>query len=617
MTQVSSSPLATKLVAPLFSKPLMAGAIGASILVLAGCSTSIPLPPWTPSFRAPVATANATVTPPTPPLAPAPVQQAGLAVPSGVKPAIGSLVESALPVVVTPPTPYSAAVAARFSPPSVIYNTPGLEAGRSNFTTQAEIQSWLGAQVAAASLAGVVKADILPIGRSQRGEALEALVLTRGTGTDPAALQANGRPTVLLIAQQHGDEPAGSEALLVIARELAQGLLQPMLERINVVIVPRANPDGAANEQRLTTDGLDMNRDHLLLNTPEAQALAQLTRDYHPMVVVDAHEYTVGGRFIQKFGNVQKFDALLQYATTANLPEFLTKAAEEWYRRPLLEAFKKHALTTEWYYTTSTDLTDEKVSMGGTQPDTSRNVNGLKNTISLLVETRGVGIGRMDIQRRVHTHVTAINSVLASTAQRASELNQLRPYLDKEVSAQACKQEATVEAAPTAAQYELVMLDPVSGADKAVTVDWASSLALSKVRVRARPCGYWLSATSTLAVERLRLHGVQVQRAAEAGSLLGDSYRETSRTEGNRQDVRGAITSEKPIINAQVGLIRGVIDVPRESYYVPLNQPAGNLIFAALEPDTQSSYFANRILTSLQSTVRVMAEPVIKFETLP
>jgi hypothetical protein len=108
--------------------------------------------------------------------------------------------------------------------------------------------------------------------------------------------------------------------LLVLSRELAQGLLQPVLDRINVVIVARANPDGAAANTRVTANGIDMNRDHLLLQTPEAQALAKLGRDYNPAVVVDAHEYTVVGRYLQKFGTVQKFDALLQYATTPTCP---------------------------------------------------------------------------------------------------------------------------------------------------------------------------------------------------------------------------------------------------------------------------------------------------------
>ena len=113
------------------------------------------------------------------------------------------------------------------------------------------------------------------------------------------------------------------------------------------------------------------------------------------------------------------------------------------------------------------------------------------------------------------------------------------------------------------------------------------------------------------------MHGVQVMRVVEAGSVLGDSYREVSRTSGERLDVRGTIAAAAPVINAQVSLVRGVYDVPRNSYYVTLNQPLGNLVLAALEPDTQNSYFANSVLPDLQSTVRVMTEPTVKLEALP
>ena len=582
-----------------------------TLTLLAACN-SVPLPDWK-------AVGSSTST--------AAVAAVPVSVVTLLPKPVGAASAPALPgtaITVTTPTqpgdaavPYNAAVAARFPPPSVTYTTPGLQGSRVNFTTQAEIQDWLREQAAAASRTPGVVATVLPIGRTQRGVALEALVLTRSANTDPGTLTASGKPTVLLVGQQHGNEPAGSEALLVIARELAQGLLQPLLEKINVVIVPRANPDGASSDQRASYGGLDMNRDHLLLNTPEAQALARLEKALQPMVVVDAHEYTVVGRYLEKFGTVQKFDALLQYATTANLPEFLTKAAEEWYRRPLLAALRNEGLTTEWYHTTSSDLQDKKISMGGAQPDTGRNVNGLKNAVSLLIETRGVGIGRLHIQRRVHTHVVAISSVLASTAQRMSELTQLRPYIDKEVSLLACKDEAVVQADLTPGKYELTMLDATSGADKAVTVDWDSALVLRTVKTRVRPCGYWLSAAASTAVERLRLHGVQVLRVAETGGMLGDRYLETARSTGERQDVRGAIADANAITQVQVSLSRGLVDVPRGSYYVPLGQPLGNLIVAALEPDTQSSYFANQLIADVQHIVRVMVPPNVKFEELP
>ena len=71
-----------------------------------------------------------------------------------------------------------------------------------------------------------------------------------------------------------------------------------------------------------------------------------------------------------------------------------------------------------------------------------------------------------------------------------------------------------------------------------------------------------------------------------------------------------------PVVKADVALVRGVIDAPAGSYYVPLNQPLGNLVIAALEPDTQQSYFANQLLENLAAAARIMSEPSLKAEEL-
>lgn len=579
-------------------------AITAPLIFLVAC-TSVQLPPWVPELPRTAAPASAGPAPV--PVEPAVVVQTSPVTPPPVIPTVP----------VEAPPPYGPAVAARFTAPTMVYSTPGLQGGRTSFTTQSEIHAWLRDQATALSRSAGVKAALLPIGSSQQGQPLEALVLTRGADTDPASLLATDRPTVLLIGQQHGDEPAASEALLVIARELAQGLLQPLLERINVVIVPRVNPDGASRGEALAAGGQDIARDHLLLGTPETQALARLSRDYQPTVVVDAGEYRVSDIYQQKFGAVQKFDALIQYATTANLPEFLTKADEEWYRRPLLAALKGQGLSTDWHHSTSADMAERTVSMAGPEPVTSRNVEGLKNAVSLAIDSRGAGLGRLHLQRRVHTHVTAITSVLGSTAQRARELSQLRPYLDKEVASLACKGQMAVEVANTPAQYDLQMLDPMSGADKNVTVDWESALALRTLKSRVRPCGYWLSGSSKAAVERLRLHGVKVLEVLEPSAMLGDIYRETQRPSSSQQGGPGAMANSRSAVRAEVALVRGVIDAPVGSYYVPLSQPLANLAIAALEPDTQSSYWANRLLNDLAGVARVMSEPSLKSDELP
>lgn len=594
-----------------------AAALAAALLL--GACASTPLPPW-PSTPGTVTAQRPSAPAPAP--APAARVQRGSVVPAPLGQERPVAVASPLP----PPTalvaqdegpiaapPYNAAVAARFPDPAISYDTPGLGRDRRAFTTNAELGQWL-RSLAEAVPSGGTRTQLVNAGTSQRGEPILGLVATRAASTDPVALSKSGRPTVLLIGQQHGDEPAGSEALLVIARELAQGLLEPLLDRVNVVVVPRANPDGATAGTRVTANGVDMNRDHLLLGTPEARALAKLVNDYQPILVVDAHEYTAVGRYLQKFNAIQRYDALLQYATTANYPEFLTKASMEWYHQPMVAALKAQGLTSDWYYTTSTNPQDKLISMGGTQPDTGRNVNGLKNTVSLLIETRGVGLGRMHIQRRVHTQVTAITSALRSTAERAANLEQVRSFVVRDVSAMACRDQVVVEAEATRTQRELDFLDPETGADRSVKVDWNSSLTLRPVKVRPRPCGYWLSASSAGAVERLKLLGVQVLRIAEQGSLLADIYRETSRETADRQDVIGNIAGGSGIVRVQVTPMRSAIDAPPGSYYVPLNQPRAHLAVAALEPDTQNSYFANRLITELDHTARIMSTPSLVFE---
>jgi len=506
------------------------------------------------------------------------------------------------------PVPESEALAARFPEPAVSYRTPAFEPGHDGVTSNAELRTLVHAIAADAANTSAVK--LVQVGSSQAGVPLEALHFSR-----PAAGAA--RPAVLLIGQQHGDEPAGSEALLVIAQELAHGGLAGLLDRIDVVILPRANPDGAAANKRGTASGIDVNRDHLLLRTPEAQAQAQLVRDFKPVVVVDAHEFAALARYVEKFGAAQRFDALIQYAMVANLPPLVTRASEEWFRQPLLLALKAQGLSSEWYYTSSTDPADKKISMGGVQADTGRNVNGLRNAISFLIETRGADLGRAHLLRRVHTHVSAIGSILKSAAARADDLQKLRRFVDAEVAAQACRGDMVVEAAATPSEYALAMLDPLTGADKTVHVAWDSALALTPVLKRTRPCGYWLDADQTDAVLRLRALGVQVQRVDEAGELRGEAYTETAREFGARADVRGSIADGGGVLRVKVALAPALIDAVAGSYYVGLDQPLANLVVAALEPDTQNSFVTNRIVDSVSAGARVLKRPELKMSAMP
>ena len=589
--------------------PVAAALVAAALL--SACA-STPLPPWS--------AARAPLPPKQRPLGGVPPWVKPASAPEAVTTAAPAPLENPSSATTIPvPTreigelPYSGAVAARFADPGIRYSTPGLAPERRSFTTNAELSQWLH-NLTQAPATNAARATVLEIGRSQNGTPIEALVVTRAVGTTPDNLDATQRPTVVLIGQQHGDEPASSEALLVVAQELTQGKLSALTERLNVIVVPRANPDGAEAGTHASANGTDLDRDHLVLSTPEARALAGLVRDYRPIAVLDAHEYTVAGPYLAKFNALQSYDALLQYATAPNMPAFLTKAAQEWYYQPMVRALKTQNLSSDWLYTLSDEPNDVQLAMGDARPESARNVNGLKNTVSFAIESRGIGLGHTHIQRRVHTHVTAITSALNSTIERADSLEQVRSFVVRDTSAQACRDQVIVDAAGTPEQRDITLLDPETGADKIVQVDWNSTLKLRALESRPRPCGYWLAASASTAVERLSLLGVQVLRVAEQGTLLADSYQQTGASAVTPQEALATLNGQSTPQRVQVALVRSAIDVPAGSYYVPLNQPSASLVVAALEPDTQSSYFAHRLIGELSDTARIMATPALIFE---
>ena len=546
--------------------------------LLAACS-STPLPPWPTSSKPQVAT-------PTRPAPEIPVVPQATTQP--IAPA-NNLV----------PLPYNAAVAARFPDPATRYDTPGLAPQRNQFTTASELSSWLNSQ-ASKSLGRDTRLGIVQPGSSQRGSPIQALVATRAPGIQPSALYDSRRPTVMLVAGQHGDEPAGTEALLIIARELAPGgLLEPLLQQINVILVPRANPDAVEAGTRNAADGTDIAHDHLLLNTPEAKALATLARDYRPVAVVDLQEFPAASIFLQKYQAIQRYDALLQYSATANQNEFVTKAAREWYTAPLRTALSQAGLSSDWYYTTSQELQDKSISMGSLAPDSLRNISGLKNSVGYLVSSRGSDLGRAHIQRRVHTLVTASTRMLHSSAERAKDLTQVQAFVARETASLACHQQLAVLAEQTPEQRTLTMIQPDTGADQQVRVDWNASLQPRTTLSRPRSCGYWLSASAQPAVDRLRLLGLQVLKVAEPGQLLADSYNEAR--------------SATPASGAYA-LTRGAVEAPVGSYYLTMNQPMANLAAAALEPDTPYSYLARGLVPTMTDMARVMAPPSVVFE---
>ncbi len=119
-----------------------------------------------------------------------------------------------------------------------------------------------------------------------------------------------GKLIILAQGNIHAGEVDGKEALLILARDLAQAKNRSLLKSVIVAIAPLVNPDG--NEKlaktnrphqngpaevgvRTNADGFDLNRDFVKLETREVQALVRLYRRMNPAVVIDTH--TTNGSF--------------------------------------------------------------------------------------------------------------------------------------------------------------------------------------------------------------------------------------------------------------------------------------------------------------------------------
>ena len=135
-----------------------------------------------------------------------------------------------------------------------------------------------------------------------------------GTGLKdgtPASVKATGKLRVHIQGNIHAGEVEGKESAQMLLRDLALGKHNDWLRSTVFLITPIFNADGnekfaLTNRQRQNgpingmgtrpnAQGLNINRDFMKLDTPEARAFVKLWNDYDPHVGFDLH--TSNGSF--------------------------------------------------------------------------------------------------------------------------------------------------------------------------------------------------------------------------------------------------------------------------------------------------------------------------------
>lgn len=126
---------------------------------------------------------------------------------------------------------------------------------------------------------GLVASEVA--GRSVEGRAIHHL--TVGRGSTP----------VLLWSQMHGDEPTATSALFDLCQWLITHRDEPVagriLDQLTLHVVPMLNPDGAERFIRRNAQGLDINRDARLLQSPEGRVLKAIRDAHRPRIGFNLH----------------------------------------------------------------------------------------------------------------------------------------------------------------------------------------------------------------------------------------------------------------------------------------------------------------------------------------
>jgi hypothetical protein len=154
------------------------------------------------------------------------------------------------------------------------------------------------------------------IGKSVEGRNLYALKFSNSLfGEDASKIK------VLIFAQQHGDEQSGKEGALIFARELLRQQKIYLFDKIDLVLIPQMNPDGSEIDTRFNANGMDLNRNHLILTEPETIAMHKLFDEYLFEVTMDVHEYYPYTEDYLSYGYIKYFDEQVGTTTNPNVSE--------------------------------------------------------------------------------------------------------------------------------------------------------------------------------------------------------------------------------------------------------------------------------------------------------
>jgi hypothetical protein len=449
-----------------------------------------------------------------------------------------------------------------------------------------------------------------------------ALVLASPRVTSAQQARASGKPVVFLFGNIHPPEPEAAEALLMVARELALGKKRHLLDNQIVIIAPIFNVDGTDTftvqdgglgsetphilGQRENSQGLDLNRDAVKLQTIEANGLYRTLNEWDPVLLLDGHLMSrVSHGYANTYGTTTVPAAApgpRDYTHDTLFPAVRAMVRKEFG----LEVFT-HALPvpgtwppTGWSHDRAAWTVEAKFIV---------NDYGLRNRLAIITETPG----QPTFERRVYAQYAYIMALLDYTNSHAKEIQtvvkaadddtvakvrtsaesgQLKNWLDGEYRSRG--KIDLLAYRTNVAEYRpgtsILGTKPGTASGQPEVVSGVDDLTMPVgTRDAVVPRGYLIPAAHADIAAKLRAHNIRVAALdkpmrVEGEEFLIDQMRKMRRSGYDMTVLDGKFAPLK------------TVEFPAGTFHVDMAQPMANAAFYYLEPQARDGFVGWNVL---------------------
>ncbi|KAG5762178.1 hypothetical protein H9Q72_009730 [Fusarium xylarioides] len=393
-----------------------------------------------------------------------------------------------------------------------------------------------------------------PSFKSDEGRSIPYVYLSTSSQPEIKANSSSSEKLrVYLQGGVHGNEPGGDQALLALLGKFDANSTwaASILEKMDIMILPRYNPDGVAYFQRFLATGYDPNRDHIRFASQQTREVKALIVDFAPHVMVDAHEYSANRAYGLEDQWAQAVDGQFDPMKNLNIQKDIREYSEEVFVPRIAGAMDKLNLRWSPYIT------------GNAREEP-------------LVFTQ------LDTQARAGDVSLALTQVMAEEVYKIVEgaRQKFIDGVDEVVVTDAFQ--------PTNRTWDFI--DLPTGKLVEIPVQFLSSTPVRSNLTRSRPEAYIFPQAWKEAADRLRLNGVTVENIRSEFRGEVEAYNVTS------IELASTVYQGTVLNKVTTEIKKKEIMMPAGSFWVPTRQAAAGYVFTVLEPENIDSYATFNIL---------------------